>query len=275
MTGFIEVAIGLAFVFLLFSALTSGLVEWMSAMGDRRSKNLHSSLLIILGPDLRRRLLEHPAIAGLCLDDSAYFARQRHWFAWPGRTPHNYIAPRSVALALSDIARNPGFDPDRLHRLFHTFKEDAGQDEEVLFRLEKWFAEQMERTSAQYKRWTQVWTLVVAVIITGAFDLDTIRIGSELNRNSVLRSAIADRVSAEVAGKTLDQIDLSVRTLSGIPIGWNAQRWSSLHLPSALGGWLISIVALGLGAPFWFDLVNRLVNLRQTGTRPRSQLVAQ
>ena len=34
-------------------------------------------------------------------------------------------------------------------------------------------------------------------------------------------------------------------------------------------GWLITALAVSLGAPFWFDLLNRLVKLRGTGTKPK------
>jgi hypothetical protein len=33
-------------------------------------------------------------------------------------------------------------------------------------------------------------------------------------------------------------------------------------------GWLITGLAVALGAPFWFDLLNKLVNLRGSGPRP-------
>ena len=33
-------------------------------------------------------------------------------------------------------------------------------------------------------------------------------------------------------------------------------------------GWLITGLAVALGAPFWFDLLNKLVNLRGAGPRP-------
>jgi len=33
-------------------------------------------------------------------------------------------------------------------------------------------------------------------------------------------------------------------------------------------GWLITALAISLGAPFWFDLLNKFVQLRQVGTRP-------
>jgi hypothetical protein len=36
-------------------------------------------------------------------------------------------------------------------------------------------------------------------------------------------------------------------------------------------GLAITIAAAALGAPFWFDALNRLVNLRNTGKIPESK----
>ncbi|MGH7962279.1 MAG: hypothetical protein ACRERD_10730 [Candidatus Binatia bacterium] len=33
-------------------------------------------------------------------------------------------------------------------------------------------------------------------------------------------------------------------------------------------GWLITGVAVSIGAPFWFDLLNKLVDFRGAGKRP-------
>ncbi|MFQ6027733.1 MAG: hypothetical protein ACE5Q6_09600, partial [Dehalococcoidia bacterium] len=35
-----------------------------------------------------------------------------------------------------------------------------------------------------------------------------------------------------------------------------------------LGGILFTAVAVSLGAPFWFDLLNKFVNLRSGGNKP-------
>ena len=58
----------------------------------------------------------------------------------------------------------------------------------------------------------------------------------------------------------------------GVPIGWTMDRSA---LPADLGQWtikiaglLITALAASMGAPFWFDLVNKLVNLRSAGKVP-------
>jgi hypothetical protein len=35
-----------------------------------------------------------------------------------------------------------------------------------------------------------------------------------------------------------------------------------------LGGWLLTAIAVSLGAPFWFDMLNNFVNLRINGAKP-------
>ncbi|MBE9028970.1 hypothetical protein IQ266_04230 [filamentous cyanobacterium LEGE 11480] len=37
-----------------------------------------------------------------------------------------------------------------------------------------------------------------------------------------------------------------------------------------ISGWFISGIAIGMGAPFWFDLLSRLVNVRNAGGKPKS-----
>ncbi len=56
----------------------------------------------------------------------------------------------------------------------------------------------------------------------------------------------------------------------GLPVGWNANAWPGLTwalVPHLLGIVMVGIAA-SFGAPFWFDLLNRLVNLRVGGKPP-------
>jgi hypothetical protein len=51
-----------------------------------------------------------------------------------------------------------------------------------------------------------------------------------------------------------------------------ANKWF-LYSPNQAGGWetffgwIITALAITLGAPFWFDLLSKLINLRGTGTK--------
>jgi len=58
-----------------------------------------------------------------------------------------------------------------------------------------------------------------------------------------------------------------------IPIGWTKATFAELYKPWTnilikLLGCVITALGLTLGAPFWFDLLNRFINIRGTGTNP-------
>jgi hypothetical protein len=46
---------------------------------------------------------------------------------------------------------------------------------------------------------------------------------------------------------------------------WNPLFWYSLY---ALPGWIMTAIAVSLGAPFWFDLLQNFVNIRNAGAKP-------
>ena len=56
----------------------------------------------------------------------------------------------------------------------------------------------------------------------------------------------------------------------GMPIGWNRAVWPGWDwfLILHVFGIVLVAVAASFGAPFWFDLLNRLVNLRAAGKPP-------
>lgn len=57
---------------------------------------------------------------------------------------------------------------------------------------------------------------------------------------------------------------------SEVPIGWPIQKgWPWYY---TLLGWFFTTLALSAGAPFWFDILKKLVNLRSTGPKPVSNI---
>jgi hypothetical protein len=62
--------------------------------------------------------------------------------------------------------------------------------------------------------------------------------------------------------------------VSHVPVPWFGSRWWTLNfgadwdIVAKLLGWAVTATAISLGAPFWFDLLTKLVNLRNTGEPP-------
>jgi hypothetical protein len=128
------------------------------------------------------------------------------------------------------------------------------------------FDDAMERASGWYKRKVQVVLLVLSIAVTIGLDVDTVRVGTAFWNDEALRSAVvaqASRDSSQDAVKTVEGLDL--------PIGWGSNAPDNVG--AAIPGWILTIAALQLGAPFWFDLLSRLARLRGSGVpeRPRSQ----
>jgi hypothetical protein len=102
----------------------------------------------------------------------------------------------------------------------------------------------------------------------------------------------------KAADKTLmESIGNTETTLRSLPIGWSCpanpqtaastttlkqgvtwqeaakQYWQCAHKQKIkvlqILGWLLTAAALSLGAPFWFDLLNQIINLRGAGAKPK------
>lgn len=65
------------------------------------------------------------------------------------------------------------------------------------------------------------------------------------------------------------EIDKTQGALMAFPVGWTDQRWARHFVTpswdtwlSSIVGWLIAAFAATLGAPFWFDLLKKVIALR-------------
>jgi len=79
----------------------------------------------------------------------------------------------------------------------------------------------------------------------------------------------------------INDIDVAKKGLSNVmPLTWKENElinvdgnFSWLLLFSKITGLLATILAIMLGAPFWFDILNKISNLRSTGAKPKLSAV--
>src|SRR5262249_37724902 len=69
-------------------------------------------------------------------------------------------------------------------------EEAAGNVERLRTALEQWFDDAMDRVSGWYKRWTQLWQLVIGLILAIALNINIVTIGLTLWNDIPLRTAI-------------------------------------------------------------------------------------
>lgn len=176
------------------------------------------------------------------------------------------------------------------------------------FRTEvaKWFDDSMERLGGAYKRQLKWISLIIGLAVAVIVNADSFDVGYALWSDNALRAQMVQTAS-EVVQKGLPEAkepDLQVvakafddanKALRPLPIGWplrTAPGWPSVFSPdpilnwgfvtwiaflwfwcwfcfTKLVGWGVTAFALSLGAPFWFDLLSKFINIRGTGTKPQ------
>ena len=150
--------------------------------------------------------------------------------------------------------------------------------------IEKWFDTSMDRVSGWYKRQTQITLFAIALAVSSFMNVDTVRIVNRLLTDPAMRNSLVSTAQEYArngaAGQAtnqnwLNEVKANESKLEGlgIPIGWNQNEASEKDkYPGRLwlywllkgAGILASALAATLGAPFWFDVLNRFVVIRST-----------
>jgi hypothetical protein len=142
--------------------------------------------------------------------------------------------------------------------------------------IESWFNDTMDRLSGYYKRWAKRILLVLATVVVIAFNVNTIQLAQSLWREPAVRSGVVQSAQNPTApgGQTApsQQVQTATDQANNLPLGWSASTWHVDHgrWVWTIIGWLLSIAAVSLGAPFWFGLLGRFNSLRSTGPPPKT-----
>lgn len=156
--------------------------------------------------------------------------------------------------------------------------------------VETWFDDAMDRVSGWYRRWTQWFLLLYAAIFVVALNVDTVVLVRQLSTDKELRDTVTALATKVAAVPNADSLRESI-DLTGIPLGWTSgpedlrcfpwpavaegPNYCARVLAAAilkLFGLVISIGAVSLGAPFWFGMLGKVINIRGAGVPPVSHL---
>ncbi|MGI8936409.1 MAG: hypothetical protein ACR2FS_20300 [Phormidesmis sp.] len=163
----------------------------------------------------------------------------------------------------------------------------------------------MERASGVYRRNVKGVGLLIGLAIAFTLNADTFYMFQRLSTDQSIRNSIVQTAEQlEVRGIDSPEAlaeDLSIDELSEriegdlrlvgaavgdiladypLPIGRTeavitAQQaaeanWPIPLIPQRLIGWLITALALSMGASFWFDLLRKVMSVRASGDPPKS-----
>jgi hypothetical protein len=300
----LDVILGLVFVYLLLAIMCTTINEWLAGVLNTRSTNLAAGIKQLLDKQAEvkdgnqdyflQKFYAHPLISGMCRPGKT--GTDAHPVYIPSRTFATAVMDiatpnTSGAITYTDLESGLKLWPDgdvkkALLALIQNAHGDLGQAQK---NIEAWFDDSMDRVSGWYKRKTQAFTVVIAIFLTIGANADTISIARTLWRNPTQRALLvqqAEKRSSEqsqtATGWKYDDPNKPLHPTSmpkpskdetealGSVLGWktNTMPADTLGWLERILGWILTMIAVSLGAPFWFDILNKLVNIRNAGNKP-------
>lgn len=281
----LTIVIGLIFVLLMFSLLASTVMEVISSVLSLRARNLRFTLDNMLG-EKADDFMRHPLFRQL-----AYASNRRNR---PASTYlPSYVSKETFLSVFMDImgdrdrdaiAQNIAeMDEGDLKRMMQfLLRQSEGIPSRFKQRAGVWFDEVMNRASELYTRRIKYLLFAVGLVLAVLLNVDTIQIYQSIAASATIQQQMLDMASQITEGRdTLGGIEKELAleeslnrlnnaweqfdyNTSPLGIGWGSIR-EDLGLPGwllKLFGMLLSAIAVTLGAPFWFDLLKRLLSIR-------------
>ncbi|MBV9961302.1 MAG: hypothetical protein JO072_03575, partial [Parafilimonas sp.] len=159
-------------------------------------------------------------------------------------------------------------------------------------RVEDFYNNSMDRATGWYKKKIRMILLALGLVLAFALDIDTIKIVEDALSNKDKLDKAVSNISASLPKldslqKTMVVTDTSIEVIkqstqnninmavlkyeqtTGYGLGYSSfkEEWNG-HFWKKILGLLITAFALQMGSNYWFDLMNKAVNIRATGKKP-------
>lgn len=157
--------------------------------------------------------------------------------------------------------------------------------------LQQWFDGSMDRASGWYKRRTQAVLFMLGLGAAAVLNVDALYVMGRLTSDKTFRETVVVAAAPAPAASGADPLDTAHRARLaledvGMPIGWRDVEGALFGIQGVqrckaevadtckatagyaplrmLAGWLVTAFAVMLGAPFWFDVLNKFMVIRST-----------
>jgi hypothetical protein len=263
-TTVLDVALGLVFCWGAVALIASSVYEAIASIFKLRANELLNGVKELLNDKPFKGLakavygnaLVNPRDPGTATDEAQL------------TTKPSYIDPMHFAAALIEAIQGAPdaaaalkakidamTDKQLQAMLLGIYARAGGKIEEIQKQLASWFSAGMERVSGVYKRKAQLFSFRIALVVAGLLNIDTFHLCEALWSHP---ADVASLGVPSAAGQALQD-------LKQLPVGWTAGMAFSYLTPL---GWLATACSALFGAPFWFGLLQRLVNVRGAGPKP-------
>jgi hypothetical protein len=287
----LEVAIGLVVTWLIISMATSQIQEviieslgWRSTFLEKRLQEMFKNSALV------EQFYKHPLIE--TLSARSFWGKKRK----PKDIPNAIFAKAAVDILLN--AGKSGNEIPAGTMSLETMKQSAIESMEHLKQtnedlaktvkylvpklegvttgvenkiseyrgnVESWFDTTMVQATKLYRKYASAIAMGLGIGLAVVFNVDSVYIVGQLWRDPTLRQSVVaqagnikpeDKIS--IADTKIKLEDLS------LPVGWNEETIPQ-DVPEAslkILGIFITGAAASLGAPFWFDILNKMLGIK-------------
>jgi len=286
--GTLDVIIALAFIFLIYSLMSSIVAEIIADLLRLRARNLEMYLRFMLSDDnkmrwkdifgQRSKYAEDLFHSFLNLPSIKNLSRKRLF----QKSGPSYMKAETFVDGLVDtlLYKTEGeTELERIKKGIENFEKgdsdtakhlkrllEKSQNDLVKFKseVEKWFDNSMERCASSYKQLVQWKLLIIGFVVAFYVNLDIITITKKLADNEKLAKQMviyANEIAnpngnANIKDININDYDKNIEESLGI-----GEKLEEVSLHNIIG-YIIAALGISLGAPFWFDLLGKLVKLR-------------
>lgn len=243
-------------------------------------------------------VFRHPLVAGTSGSNCPSYVPDTHFTSALLQTLLRETPEATVNAVAARVALLP---PSSVKTALQGALLDARGDWDALRAgIDRWYGNAMDRLSGEYKRFSQLITFLLGLTLAASFNIDTIALARQLYADPVMREALADQASTYVAAEkaraaspaasapapaasAASATDPETRYREAVSQWVKARDVLTQTVPGASAradvptpqrvqegwlGWVVTALAGMLGAPFWFDLLQKLTNLRGAGPKP-------
>lgn len=305
----LEIVIGIIFVILMLSLLATTIMELIAGLLSLRGQNLQRALKHILSNSGNLMIFEkfkenafYKQLSTKWMGKSyppSYMESSSFWSIL-----FSILREDKAIQTIEDLRERLQTLPDKTLRevliqlldeveyKYHTAEERFQAFRQM---VEAWYNNVMDRASGWYKRSTQAILLVIGFVIAVGFDADVVELYQDLSAQPEVAAEIANQAENFIAENryrleqdTSAQVEETLQQLQSIlkediqslksplGLGWDRddlQGAGAYFWLLKLAGWLVTALSITLGAPFWFDLLRKVVNIRSSGDAPAAPTI--
>jgi hypothetical protein len=299
----LDIAIGLVMLYLLGALFCTIIQEWIASLFKLRATNLKAAIGYLVDgkagapSEAAKAVLNHPLLriadksTGALLDRAPSYVAARNFTtslvqALDLKVTDGKIDPAAIRARLEALPEELADTRTVLLGMLDAAGTDGGR---MLAALDGWYDATMDRASGWYKRQSQGILLAIGVVLALASGADTLAVAQRLVQDNALRASLValagsagsgtmESLKADLTKAVMARIDgapasgltgsLPFASTDWIEPSDKLWQWQPGAFIAKLLGCLLTGLALALGAPFWFNLLQKLNAIRSSGPKP-------